>query len=103
MRRTVDRDTDDVNRNYIVSYRTTGGRYDDGRVDYCSEVRRCEYVYKADVQRSGVFESPNYPESYPPGVTCRYRFIGGEVDRVQLRFTQFRLRYHDDDAADPYE
>jgi len=68
-----------------------------------SSRRRCDYVYKAGVQRTGVFHSPNYPKSYPHGVTCRYQFIGGPVDRVQLRFTQFNLRYHHHDADDPFQ
>jgi len=64
---------------------------------------RCVYVYKAAVQHSGVFLSPNYPDSYPNGVTCGYQFIGGAMDRVQIRFTHFNLRYHHDDADDPFE
>ena len=68
----------------------------------CIDTPRCDYVYKAEVQRSGAFQSPDYPESYPNSLTCRFRFIGESADRVQLRFTHFNLRYHHDDADDPF-
>jgi len=64
---------------------------------------RCDYTYNANVERRGIIESPGFPESYPHGLTCRFRFVGAAADRVRLRFTHFNLLYDDDDADNPFE
>jgi len=44
--------------------------------------------------KSGTFSSPNYPDNYPPDVVCQYTFQGHGRERVQISFTDFRLRHH---------
>ena len=41
----------------------------------------------------GSFSSPNYPDHYPSDVVCHYTFHAHDRQRVQLAFTDFRLRH----------
>jgi len=50
--------------------------------------------------RSGTFHSPNYPDSYPSDVVCQYTFQGHGRERVQINFTDVRLRRDVDQHGD---
>jgi len=50
--------------------------------------------------KSGTFSSPNYPDSYPSDVICQYTFQGHGRERVQISFSEFRLRHDADHSPD---
>ena len=57
----------------------------------------------SSAQREGFITSPNYPEPYPPKISCKYSFTGQENERVQIKFTKLDLHYPLGDPSDPYE
>ena len=67
-------------------------------------VTDCRYPFISSVDgHNGTFTSPQYPNSYPTGQTCRYTFHGEGKQRVQLRFEALDLHYTAGDPGDPYE
>ena len=53
----------------------------------------CSRYVDSRQHKSGTFSSPNYPDSYPSDVVCQYTFQGHGRERVQIIFTDFRLRH----------
>lgn len=51
----------------------------------------CDKEITSAVNKSGIFTSPNYPEPYPQGARCIYKFTGKDRERVQITFTDFDL------------
>nr|XP_033495310.1 cubilin [Epinephelus lanceolatus] len=44
------------------------------------------------VMESGAFNSPNYPDAYPPNVECVWTIISSPGNRIQLSFIMFHLQ-----------
>jgi len=59
----------------------------------------CRRYIDSRQHRSDTFQSPNYPDNYPSDVVCQYTFQGHGRERVQINFTDFRLRRDVDDSV----
>lgn len=53
----------------------------------------CEYEFKSDSAKSGMFLSPTYPGTYPNILNCSYRFIGKPNERVQIDFEELLIHF----------
>lgn len=53
----------------------------------------CGFVIHSGLQKQGQFMTPTYPGVYPKNITCFYKFIGKQGQRVRLEFRDFDLFY----------
>ncbi|PAA71232.1 hypothetical protein BOX15_Mlig015741g1 [Macrostomum lignano] len=52
----------------------------------------CDYEFHSEGgATSGRFFSPGYPQNYPPGILCAYRFVARPGERVRLDFHRVSL------------
>ncbi|XP_043580060.1 cubilin isoform X1 [Bombus pyrosoma] len=51
----------------------------------------CSFKVESENKRNGSILSPTYPGTYPKGLTCSYKFIGVQGQRVRLEFRDFDL------------
>ncbi|XP_055690923.1 suppressor of lurcher protein 1 [Lutzomyia longipalpis] len=51
----------------------------------------CSFTYNSTNIKSGWFNSPNYPGTYPKNIECFYYFYGAPMERVAIRFTYFDI------------
>ncbi|KAG2458577.1 CUBN protein, partial [Polypterus senegalus] len=63
------------------------------RATYAASLSACGGVLYME---TGAFNSPNYPDAYPPNTECVWNIISSPGNRVQLSFTMFHLQ----DSAD---
>ncbi|XP_064617690.1 suppressor of lurcher protein 1-like isoform X2 [Liolophura sinensis] len=63
----------------------------------------CDQVFKSNVTKNGTFSSPDFPNSYPKGIQCRFTFVGSNLERVQIKFTHMDLFYPGGNPLDPHD
>lgn len=59
----------------------------------------CNLNISSDSGKNGTFQSPNYPNPYPPSTTCIYEFNASGKERVQIIFLDFDLKLPADDHS----
>jgi hypothetical protein len=50
----------------------------------------CNRTIYAD---SGVIESPNFPNEYPPNLNCAWKIVVSKGNKINLQFTEFDLEH----------
>ena len=56
-----------------------------------NRIQPCVFEYNSSLIGQGEVYSPNYPNSYPNNLNCRYEFYGRENERVIIQIEDFQL------------
>lgn len=56
----------------------------------------CDFWFSSDAHLNGTFTSPRFPSPYPDNIVCRYHFVGGGKQRVQIIFQEFDVHRSED-------
>ncbi|RWS07949.1 cubilin-like protein, partial [Dinothrombium tinctorium] len=71
------------------------GRYSfetDYRVPGTPDPPGCRFKYESSGAKSGEFNSPRYPSSYPASTRCEYVFIGNPGEQIEIVFEHFKFK-----------
>ncbi|XP_017269603.1 cubilin [Kryptolebias marmoratus] len=72
--------------NFISDYSISGKGF---RATYSASTSSCGGDL---VMQSGAFNSPNFPDAYPPNIECVWTIISSPGNRLQLSFIAFHLQ-----------
>ncbi|XP_028815099.1 cubilin [Denticeps clupeoides] len=70
------------------------------RATYSASTSSCGGSFHME---SGVFNSPNYPDAYPPNAECVWRITSSPGNRLQMSFIMFELQESSDCSHDYLE
>ncbi|XP_029110994.1 cubilin [Scleropages formosus] len=74
----------------VVNFISDGYSADKGfRATYAASTSACGGSLHME---SGAFNSPNYPDAYPPNIECVWTIISSPGNRLQLSFIMFQLQ-----------
>ena len=54
----------------------------------------CDYIYESKKTggiKRGMFQSPKFPQKYPPNIRCRYQFVARPNEKVVINFEHFNI------------